>query len=214
MIAMSETNAAEALPRCPWPGQDPLYVAYHDQEWGVPEYDDRALFEKLVLDGFQAGLSWITILRKRENFRRAFDEFDPARIACYSPKRVEKLMQDIGIVRNRMKIEGAILSARAWLDVMEKGPGFSKLLWNFVDGKPKVNRARSVKQVPSETELSRSISRELASRGFKFVGPTIVYAFMQAVGIVNDHLLSCHRHPEFAEPKARKRAAGRPRTTR
>src|SRR5213082_1115180 len=127
-----------ALPisRCPWPGQDPFYVAYHDKEWGVPERDDRALYEKLVLDGFQAGLSWITILRKRENFRRAFDGFEPAKIARYSPKRIERLMQDAGIVRNRMKIDGAVASARAWLDVMEKGPGFSALLWGFVGGEP------------------------------------------------------------------------------
>jgi DNA-3-methyladenine glycosylase I len=200
---MSETT--DTLPRCPWPGQDPLYVAYHDEEWGIPEYDDRALFEKLVLDGFQAGLSWITILRKRENFRRAFDGFDPARIARYTPRRVEKLMQDAGIIRNRLKIEGAVRSARAWLDVMEQGPGFSRLLWDFVDGEPRINRPRSVREVPTETELSRTMSRELARRGFKFVGPTIVYAFMQAVGIVNDHLVSCHRHPHFARPKARKR---------
>ena len=160
----------------------------------MPEYDDRALYEKLILDGFQAGLSWITILRKRDNFRRAFDDFEPAKIARYTPKKVERLMQDAGIVRNRMKIEGTILSARAYLEAMEKGPGFSKLLWDFVDGKPKVNNFRSTKQVPAETALSKQISKELAGRGFKFVGPTIVYAFMQAVGMVNDHLVTCHRH--------------------
>ena len=191
---MSPVLHADGLHRCPWPGQDPFYVAYHDDEWGVPEYDDRALFEKLVLDGFQAGLSWITILRKRDNFRRAFDGFDPAKIARYTPKRVERLMLDAGIVRNRMKIEGTVLSARAWLAVMEEGPGFSKLLWDYVDGKPRVNRPRRVGQVPAETELSRRISKDLASRGFKFCGPTIVYAFMQAVGMVNDHLVTCHRH--------------------
>jgi DNA-3-methyladenine glycosylase I len=180
--------------RCPWPGQDPFYVAYHDDEWGVPERDDRALYEKLVLDGFQAGLSWITILRKRENFRRAFDGFEPARIARYTPKKIERLMQDAGIVRNRMKIEGAVASARAYLDVMEKGPGFSALLWGFLDGEPKVNRFRSVKQVPAETPVSKAMSKELAARGFKFVGPTIVYAFMQATGMVNDHLVDCYRH--------------------
>jgi DNA-3-methyladenine glycosylase I len=167
----------------------------------VPEYDDRALFEKLVLDGFQAGLSWITILRKRDNFRRAFDGFEPAKIARYTPKKVERLMQDEGIVRNRMKIEGTIRSARAWLDAMEKGPGFSNLLWDFVDGRPQINRRASVKEVPAETPLSRQISKELAGRGFKFCGPTIVYAFMQAVGIVNDHLLTCHRHPDFTGAK-------------
>ncbi len=184
----------DGLKRCPWPKLDPFYVAYHDEEWGVPEYDDRALYEKLILDGFQAGLSWITILRKRENFRAAFDGFEPEKIARYTPKKVERLMQDAGIVRNRMKIEGTINSARAYLEVMEKGPGFSKLLWDFVDGKPKVNNFRSTKQVPAETPLSKQISKELAGRGFKFVGPTIVYAFMQAVGMVNDHLVTCHRH--------------------
>jgi DNA-3-methyladenine glycosylase I len=188
----------DGLKRCPWPKQDPLYVAYHDEEWGVPEYDDRALYEKLILDGFQAGLSWITILRKRENFRRAFDGFEPAKIARYTPKKIEKLMQDAGIVRNRMKIEGAVLSARAYLEAMEKGPGFSRLLWDFVDGKPKVNRFGSTSQVPAETPLSRAMSKELARRGFKFVGPSIVYAFMQATGMVNDHIVSCHRHGPLA----------------
>jgi len=188
----------DGLKRCPWPKQDPLYVAYHDEEWGVPEYDDRALYEKLILDGFQAGLSWITILRKRDNFRRAFDGFAPEKIARYTPKKVERLMQDAGIVRNRMKIEGTVLSARAYLDIMEKGPGFSRMLWDFVGGKPKVNRFRSTSQVPAETELSRKISKELAGRGFKFVGPTIVYAFMQATGMVNDHLVTCFCHDTCA----------------
>jgi DNA-3-methyladenine glycosylase I len=188
----------DGLKRCPWPKLDPLYVRYHDEEWGVPEYDDRALYEKLILDGFQAGLSWITILRKRENFRRAFDDFDPAKIARYTPRKVEKLMQDDGIVRNRMKIEGTIHSARAYLDVMEK-EGFSGLLWGFVGGRPKVNHFRSTSQVPAETALSRQISKELARRGFKFCGPTIVYAFMQAVGMVNDHVVSCHRHAALAK---------------
>ena len=185
---------ADGLVRCPWPKQDPLYVAYHDEEWGVPEYDDRALYEKLVLDGFQAGLAWITILRKRENFRKAFDEFEPEKIARYTPKKVERLMQDAGIVRNRAKIEGAVGSARAYLKIMESGPGFSALLWNFLDGKPKLNNFKTTKQVPAETDISRKMSKELIGRGFKFVGPTIVYAFMQAVGMVNDHLVSCHRH--------------------
>jgi len=186
--------AASPPVRCPWPKDDPLYVAYHDEEWGVPEFDDRALYEKLVLDGFQAGLSWITILRKRENFRRAFDGFQPDRIARYTPKKVERLMQDAGIVRNRAKIEGSILSARVWIEMMEKGPGFSTFLWDFVDGKPKVNRFRTTRQIPAETPVSRALSKELAQRGFKFCGPTIVYAFMQAVGMVNDHLVTCHRH--------------------
>jgi DNA-3-methyladenine glycosylase I len=187
-----------SLKRCPWPGTDPLYVAYHDEEWGVPERDDRALYEKLVLDGFQAGLSWITILRKRDAFRRAFDDFQPEKIARYTPKKVEALMQDAGIVRNRMKIDGAIASARVWLDMMEAGPGFSMFLWEFVGGKPIVNRYKTMDQVPAETPLSRAISKELKSRGFKFCGPTIVYAFMQATGMVNDHLTTCHRHKPCA----------------
>ena len=186
---------ADGLHRCPWPGKDDaLYLAYHDEEWGVPEYDDRALYEKLVLDGFQAGLSWITILRKRENFRRAFDEFNPEKIARYNARKKAALMNDAGIVRNRLKIEGAVLSARAWLEVMEKSGGFSALLWKFVDGRPRVNRFRSLSQVPAETAISRAMSKELSAHGFKFVGPTIVYAFMQAVGMVNDHLVKCHRH--------------------
>jgi DNA-3-methyladenine glycosylase I len=207
---MNEIAQADGLPRCLWVGQDPLYIDYHDQEWGVPEYGDQALFEKLVLDGFQAGLSWITILRKRDNFRRAFDGFDPAKIARYTPKRVERLMRDEGIVRNRAKIEGTILSARAWLDIMEKGPGFSRLLWDFVDGRPQINHLRSIKQVPAQTELSRRISKDLAGRGFKFCGPTIVYAFMQAVGMVNDHLVTCHRHPDFAIRPQRAAKAPKP----
>jgi DNA-3-methyladenine glycosylase I len=190
--AMSKVDAN----RCPWPGTDPLYVAYHDEEWGVGETDDRALYEKLVLDGFQAGLSWITILRKREAFRKAFDEFAPEKIARYDKRKVAALMRNEGIVRNRLKIEGAILSARAWLEIMEKGDGFAVLLWDFVGGKPIVNRYRSISEIPAETDVSRKISKELKARGFKFCGPTIIYAYMQAVGMVNDHLLACHRHAE------------------
>jgi DNA-3-methyladenine glycosylase I len=198
---MSAPAHPDGRKRCPWSGQEPIYVAYHDDEWGVPDYDDRALYEKLVLDGFQAGLSWITILRKRENFRRAFDGFRPEVIARYDKRKVGSLMGDEGIVRNRAKIEGAILSARAYLDVMETGPGFSALLWGFLDGKPKVNRFRRRSQVPAETALSRKMSKELIGRGFKFCGPTIVYAFMQAVGMVNDHLVTCYRHGEVAKSK-------------
>lgn len=187
-----------ATTRCPWPGTDPLYVTYHDEEWGVPEYDDRALYEKLILDGFQAGLAWITILRKRDAFRQAFDGFAPEKIARYTPKKVEALMSDAGIVRNRLKIEGAIRSAQVWLDMMESGPGFSAFLWDFVDGQPVVNRYKAMRDVPAETPVSRAMSKELKARGFKFCGPTIVYAFMQATGLVNDHLTSCHRHKECA----------------
>jgi len=191
-----------ATTRCPWPGTDPLYVAYHDEEWGVPEYDDRALYEKLILDGFQAGLAWITILRKRDAFRQAFDGFAPEKIARYTPKKVEALMSDAGIVRNRLKIEGAIGSAQVWLDMMESGPGFSAFLWDFVDGQPVVNWYKAMPDVPAETPVSRAMSKELKARGFKFCGPTIVYAFMQATGLVNDHLTSCHRHKECAALKS------------
>jgi len=200
----AQQQSADGLLRCPWPKDDALYIAYHDQEWGVPEYDDRALYEKLILDGFQAGLSWITILRKRDNFRRAFDGFEPAAIARYGKRKVEALMRDEGIVRNRAKIEGAVASARAYLDAMEKGPGFAKLLWDFLDGKPKINHFRTRGQVPDETPISRAMSKELARRGFKFCGPTIVYAFMQATGMVNDHMVSCHRYAALAKPAARR----------
>ena len=195
---MSSPLHSDGLRRCVWCGTDPLYMAYHDREWGVPEHDDRALYEKLVLDGFQAGLSWITILRKRDNFRRAFSEFEPAKIARYDKKKIASLMKDTGIVRNKMKIAGAVASARAWLDMQEKGPGFSAFLWDFTDGKPIVNRFRQRRQVPAETSLSRKISKELKEKGFKFCGPTIVYAFMQAVGMVNDHIVDCHRHKALA----------------
>jgi DNA-3-methyladenine glycosylase I len=183
--------------RCWWPGHDDFYIAYHDTEWGVPEFDDRALFEKLILDGFQAGLSWITILRKRENFRRAFAGFDPAVIARFDQAQVEALMLDPGIVRNRAKIEATIAGARAWLAIQERG-GFSRYLWDFVDGRPVQNNLRSRADVRPETEVSRRISKSLKAEGFNFVGPTIVYAFMQAVGMVNDHLTVCFRHAECA----------------
>src|SRR6202050_980849 len=186
------------LVRCPWPRDDALYIAYHDEEWGVPEFDDRALYEKLVLDGFQAGLSWITILRKRENFRGGFDEFSAEKLERYRAAKLERLMQDAGMVRNRAKIEGTVLSAKAWLKAMEDGPGFSKLLWDFVDGKPKINKYRTSRHIPADTATSRAMSKELAQRGFKFCGPTIVYAFMQATGMVNDHLITCHRHEACA----------------
>ena len=196
---MTDLKQSDGVKRCPWPKDDALYIAYHDEEWGVPEFDDRALYEKLVLDGFQAGLSWITILRKRENFRRAFDGFVPEKIARYRPAKVERLMQDAGIVRNRAKIEGTVLSARAYLDVMEKGPGFSKLLWDFSTASRRSITTRRTRQVPAETAVSRAMSKELAQRGFKFCGPTIVYAFMQATGMVNDHLVTCHRHAACAK---------------
>ena len=191
--------------RCPWPGEDPFYVAYHDKEWGVPDYDDRALFEKLILDGFQAGLSWITILRKRDNFRKAFDGFEPATIARYNAKKVHALMNDAGIVRNRAKIEGTIKGAKAYLDIMEKGPGFSKFLWDFSDGKPRVNQFKTTRSVPAETPTSRVISKELSARGFKFVGPTIVYAFMPGVGLDNDNGVWCLCHTTCSHLKRPKK---------
>ncbi len=187
---MSLEPHADGKCRCPWCGTDELYVTYHDTDWGVPEYDSRALFEKLILDGFQAGLSWITILRKRENFRAAFDGFEPARIARYDSRKVATLMNDAGIVRNRLKIEAAITSAQAYLEMDD----FSGYLWGFLDGKPLQNSIRSMKQIPAETPLAQKISKDLKKRGFRFVGPTIVYAFMQACGLVNDHLVDCHRH--------------------
>ncbi len=183
--------------RCYWAGFDPLYVDYHDTDWGVPEYDDRALFEKLILDGFQAGLSWITILRKRETFRMAFDGFNAATIVTYDTAKIETLMQDAGIVRNRMKIEGTVKSAGIYLDIMER-EGFSNYLWKFVDGRPIQNHFRLHTDVPTESEIARKISKDLKSRGFTFCGPTIVYAFMEAVGMVNDHLVDCFRHAECA----------------
>ncbi len=184
--------------RCSWAGDDPVYVDYHDTEWGVPERDDRALFEKLLLDGFQAGLSWIVILKKRDNFRRAFHGFDPARMASYGDKDIRRLLNDRGIVRNRAKCEAAITNAQAYLRVMERPGGFTGFLWDFVDGQPIIHRFRTMKAVPAETPLSRKVSRALKQEGFRFVGPTIVYAFMQAVGMVNDHVTTCFRHEEVA----------------
>jgi DNA-3-methyladenine glycosylase I len=200
---MSAVKHEDGLRRCAWCGTDPLYVEYHDTEWGVPEWDDRALFEKLILDGFQAGLSWITILRKRDNFRRAFDDFKPEKIARYDARKRAALMKDAGIVRNRMKIDGAVASARVYLDIMEKGPGFSNYLWEFVGGEPLQNKRKTMKQIPVDSTESKKLSKDLKARGFKFCGPTIVYAFMQAVGMVNDHLVTCHCHDKVRKAKRR-----------
>jgi DNA-3-methyladenine glycosylase I len=180
---------------CAWaPLGDAVYRQYHDEEWGAPERDDRALFEKLVLDGFQAGLSWRTILYKRDNFRRAFDGFEPEKIARYTPKKIDKLLVDEGIIRSRAKIEGAVTNARAFLDVMEtRQDGFSGLLWDFVGGKPIVNRVENYKKVAPKTAQSEAMAKELKRLGFKFCGPVIVYAFMQATGMVNDHEIACSR---------------------
>jgi DNA-3-methyladenine glycosylase I len=193
---------APQIKRCTWPGEDPLYQAYHDTEWGVPEYDDRALYEKLVLDGFQAGLSWITILRKRENFRRAFDGFDPERVARFGEKDMARLLADETIIRSRAKIQSAISGARLWLEIMEKQPGgFRELIWKHVGGKPQVNRFRRSDQIPAQTEMSQALAKELKQRGFNFCGPVIVYAFAQAIGMVNDHLVTCFRHKAVARSK-------------
>ena len=198
--------------RCAWAGTDELYVAYHDAEWGVPVYDDRTLFEFLLLEGAQAGLSWITILRKREAYRRAFDGFDPEKIARYDAKKLRSLLADEGIVRNRLKIESTVKNARAFLAVQEERGSFSDYQWGFVDGRPVVNRFRSMAEVPARTPLSDAISKDLKRRGFSFVGSTIIYAHLQAVGVVNDHVLDCFRRAELEE-RSKKQAPrrGKPR---
>jgi len=184
--------------RCGWCGTDPLYVAYHDTEWGVPEHDDRLLFEFLILEGAQAGLSWITILRKREAYRRAFAGFDAEKVARFGPRQVARLLADAGIVRNRLKIEAAINNAQRFLAVQEEFGSFDEYVWRFVDGRPIVNRWKTLKQVPASTPASDALSKDLKARGFKFVGSTICYAHMQATGMVNDHLAGCFRHAEVA----------------
>jgi len=183
--------------RCSWPGQDPLYCAYHDTEWGVPERDSRALWEKLVLDGFQAGLSWITILRKREAFRLAFEGFDPDRVARFGEAKIAALLSDPGIVRSRAKIVATVGNARAFVAMRDKGEDFSAFVWSFVGGEPSQNARRDRAEVPTETAASRELSNALKARGYKFVGPVIVYAWMQAVGLVNDHVVQCFRYAEL-----------------
>ncbi|OGQ21813.1 MAG: DNA-3-methyladenine glycosylase [Deltaproteobacteria bacterium RIFCSPLOWO2_02_FULL_44_10] len=182
--------------RCEWCVKDPLYLHYHDTEWGVPVFDDQKLFEFLILEGAQAGLSWITVLKKRENYRKAFHQFDPEKIARYTKKDVERLMQNAGIIRNRLKIESAISNAKAFLALQETCGSFSDYIWKFVDGKPMVNRWKSLKQIPVTSNISDMLSKDLKKREFKFVGSTIIYAHMQATGMVNDHLLDCFRHGE------------------
>jgi DNA-3-methyladenine glycosylase I len=197
---------APQLVRCPWVGiAEPIYTRYHDQEWGVPQPDDRALFEKLVLEGFQAGLSWLTILKKREDFRCAFHGFVPERIARYGAKDIARLLADPGIVRNRLKVEATIDNARAVLRLTQR-TRLSTFLWNFLDGHPQINRHKSFKTVPAETPASKAISKALKAEGFRFVGPTTVYAFMQSTGMVNDHLVTCHRHEACAELQRRFKA--------
>jgi DNA-3-methyladenine glycosylase I len=183
--------------RCAWAGEDALYRLYHDTEWGVPLHDDRALFEFLILEGAQAGLSWITILRKRENYRAAFDGFDATRIAAYGANKIESLLQDAGIVRNRLKVAATVINAQKFLEVQDEFGSFDSFIWRFVDGKPKQNTWRSMADVPSSTPESDAMSKELKQRGFKFVGSTICYALMQATGMVNDHTTDCFRHREL-----------------
>ena len=183
--------------RCEWAGSDPDYIAYHDGEWGVPCDNERRLFEMLILEGAQAGLSWITILKKRPAYRRLFDRFDPARIARYDRRRIASLLMEPGIVRNRLKIEATVSNARAFLAVKEKEGSFSRFIWQFVDGRPRVNHWKSVRQIPASTRQSEAMSRELKKRGFRFVGATICYAYMQSVGMVNDHVTRCYRHAEI-----------------
>ena len=192
------------ITRCSWVNNDPIYLAYHDEEWGVPNGDSRAMFEKIILEGFQAGLSWITILRKREHFRRVFDQFNAEAIARYGPDKIAALLADPGIVRNRLKVEAAIANARAYLALAEE-QSFASFLWDFVDGKPLQNRFASPADILPETPVSRAISKAMKAQGFRFVGPTTIYAMMQSVGMVNDHLLCCHRHEACAklQPKIR-----------
>ncbi|HEX3551598.1 MAG TPA: DNA-3-methyladenine glycosylase I [Thermoanaerobaculia bacterium] len=190
---------ATDLPRCAWVRlDDPLYVAYHDEEWGVPVHDDRRLFEMLILEGAQAGLSWLTILRRREGYRKAFDGFDPAKIARYQGARIARLMADPGIIRNQAKIEATIRNARVFLEVVEKTGSFDRFLWQFVGGAPRINHWQAGQQIPADTAESKAMSRELKRRGFGFVGSTICYAFMQAVGMVDDHLVTCFRRQDAA----------------
>ena len=187
----------QIIHRCPWGEHDPLYRRYHDREWGVPVHDDHKLFEMLCLEGAQAGLSWITILRKRKNYRAAFDRFDPKKIVRYDSKKIKQLLADEGIVRNRLKVESTIQNAKAFLEVQKEFGSFDRYIWQFVGGSPFVNKRRSMKDVPPSTKVSDAMSKDLKQRGFKFVGSTICYAFMQACGLVNDHLVVCFRYKEL-----------------
>jgi DNA-3-methyladenine glycosylase I len=189
------------MDRCPWPGDDSLYIKYHDEEWGVPVHDDRKQFEFLVLESAQAGLSWITILRKRENYRKAYEGFDPVRIADFDEKKVEELLQNSGIIRNRRKIEASINNAKMFLNIVDELGSFDKYIWSFVDYRPVVNSWNSITEVPATTELSDRVSSDLKKRGFKFLGSTIVYSHLQATGLINDHLTDCFRYKELLNEK-------------
>ena len=187
-------KTTDNINRCEWCGSDPLYQKYHDEEWGVPVFDDKTLFEFLTLEGAQAGLSWITVLKKRDNYRKAFSDFDPAKIARYSEQRILKLKENEGIIRNNLKIRSTVSNAQNYFKLCEEKGSLSNYLWDFVDGKPIQNKWRSLKSLPATTPLSDTISKDLKKRGFKFVGSTIMYAYMQAVGMVNDHTVNCHRY--------------------
>jgi DNA-3-methyladenine glycosylase I len=187
--------------RCAWVSEDPTYITYHDTEWGMPIYDDQLLFEFINLEGAQAGLSWITVLKKRENYRKLFDNFDPVKIAKYKPQKIEKLLLDPGIIRNRLKVNATVENAKAYLKLQEEGITFSDYIWGFVGGKPIQNKWDNIRKIPSKTEISDRMSKELKKRGFKFIGSTICYAFMQAVGMVNDHITDCFRHHEVKPRK-------------
>ncbi len=186
--------------RCSWCGDDPLYVSYHDNEWGVPVYDDAKLFEFLILETFQAGLSWITILRKRENFRKAFDDFNYQKIAKYDDKKFDELIQNAGIIRNKLKIKATISNANAFMEIQKEFGSFSKYIWGFVNDKPIINQWKSMNEIPATTEISDILSKDLKKRGFKFVGSTVIYAHMQATGMVNDHVVGCFRFKEVSLP--------------
>ena len=182
--------------RCEWAGSDPLYLDYHDKEWGIPEHNDQKLFEMLILEGAQAGLSWITILRKRENYRKAFDNFDPKKIAAYTKTKIQELLNNEGIVRNKLKVNAAVQNAGGFLEIQKEFSDFDTYIWQFIGGKPRTNSFKQLKDLPAKTPESETMSKDLLKRGFKFVGPTICYAFMQAVGMVNDHVVSCFRYDE------------------
>lgn len=188
------SNIQKNISRCSWCGTDPLYTKYHDEEWGVPEHDDRKLFEMLILEGAQAGLSWITVLKKRENYRKAFNNFDVVKISKYSENKIAKLLENPGIIRNRLKVNAAVTNAKAYLQVQKEFGSFDKYIWQFVDDKPITNKFKSLKDLPAKTEISDNMSKDLKKRGFKFVGSTICYAFMQATGMVNDHVTGCFRY--------------------
>jgi DNA-3-methyladenine glycosylase I len=191
------STATEDLKRCWWCGDDQLYQEYHDEEWGLPQHDDRLLFEFLCLEGAQAGLSWITILRKRENYRRLFDNFDAEKIAVYGEDKIAELLDDAGIVRNKLKVNGFVKNARAYLNMRDQGLSLDEYLWNYVDGEPLQNNRQSIEQVPANTNISDAMCKDLKKRGFTFVGSTICYAFMQAAGLVNDHVVDCYRHRQL-----------------